>query len=184
MALSNNKNLSTEGKLPSKNKNVSKAKTSMAKNEKKKQKKRSAKRYLAPNSRLPTKKCEKAQPSMVRLEAGKGASGRGGGSGGHYWHIHLDVVRVGYVYINVISEPPFGKHASIQIHINETHRGRGIGRVAYKLACENGIHDEVIATMRKSNLASQRAAAEAGFSVIENVKYSQMAMRWTRKPKS
>jgi RimJ/RimL family protein N-acetyltransferase len=80
----------------------------------------------------------------------------------------------------MLDEAPFGEHASIQIHINQTHRGRGIGSVAYRLACEQSGNDEVIATMRKSNLASQRAAAQAGFKVIEDMKIPQLAMRWTR----
>ena len=87
---------------------------------------------------------------------------------------------MGYVYINVLDESPFGKHASIQIHINQTHRGRGIGSLAYGLACDRSGHDEVIATMRKSNMASQHAAAQAGFKVIEDMKIPQLAMRWTR----
>jgi len=174
----------TSTPVNSKKKKPSAAKSSKVKDGKKKPKKRPARRYLPPNSRVPTKRREQVEPNKVRLEAGKGSSGRGSGPGGHYWHIYLDDARVGYVYINALDEPPFGKHASIQIHINGTHRGRGIGRVAYNLACEQSGHDEVIATMRKSNLASQRAAAQAGFSVIEDVKFSQMAMRWTRKPQS
>src|ERR1700722_7237391 len=165
MALASDKNASSEGEQTSKKKKPSTAKASKVKGGKKKPKKRPTRRYLPPNSRVPTTRREQVEPNKVRLEAGKGSSGRGSGPGGPYWHIYLDAARVGYVYINVIDEPPFGKHASIQIHINETHRGRGIGRVAYKLACEQSGHDEIIATMRKSNLASQRAAAQAGFSV-------------------
>ena len=143
-------------------------------------KRRPAKGTASAKSRRPAKHQEKVDAAIVRLEAGKGSAGRGGGTGGHYWHIHLVDTRVGYVYINELDEAPFGKHASIQIHINQTHRGRGIGSLAYRLACEQSVHDVVIATMRKSNLASQHAAAQAGFKVIEDMKLPQQAMRWTR----
>lgn len=141
---------------------------------------RPAKRSTASKERRPSKHLDKVDPASVTLEAGKGSTDRGGGPGGHYWHIHLFDTRVGYVYINELDEAPFGKHASIQIHINQTHRGRGIGSVAYRLACEQSVHEVIIATMRKSNLASQRAAAQAGFKVIEDIKIPQKAMRWTR----
>lgn len=147
---------------------------------KKPAKRRPVKRNAGAQNRRPRTPRTKVDPATVRIEAGKGSAGRGGGPGGHYWHIYVGETRVGYVYINVLDEPPFGKHASIQIHINQTHRGRGIGSVAYRLACEESSHNEVIATMRKSNTASQRAAAHAGFKLIEDTKIPQLAMRWTR----
>lgn len=119
-------------------------------------------------------------PNTIRLVAGKGSPVRGGGPYGHYWHIYTGERRAGYVYINLIDEPPFGKHASIQIYINQALRGRGIGKVAYRLACEQSQHDVVIAHMRKNNIASQRAAAAAGFVVVNDPRLSQLAMRWTR----
>ena len=142
--------------------------------------KKPAKRRTSAQNRRPAKRHEKVDAAIVRLESGNGSAGRGGGPRGHYWHIHLADTRVGYVYINELEESPFGKHASIQIHINQTHRGRGIGSVAYRLACEQSVHDVVIATMRKSNLASKHAAAQAGFKVVEDIKIPQLAMRWTR----
>lgn len=155
-------------------------KKSKPKGPKKPAKRRPAKRRATSQDRRPSKRLEKVDPGSVRLEAGKGSTDRGGGPGGRYWHIHLGDTRVGHVYINMLDEAPFGEHASIQIHINQTHRGRGIGSVAYRLACEQCGHDEVFATMRKSNIASQRAAAQAGFKVIEDMKIPQLAMRWTR----
>lgn len=119
-------------------------------------------------------------PASVRLAPGKGSVGRGGDPGGHYWHIYAGEARAGYVYINVIDEAPFGKHASIQIHINQAQRGRGIGRLAYRAASEQSGHDRIIAHMRKSNVASQRAAAAAGFEVVEDPAIAQLAMAWRR----
>ncbi len=121
-------------------------------------------------------------PSTLRLVAGKGGPNRGGGKGGHYWHIYAGETRAGHVYINVIDEEPFGKHASIQIQVNKNLHGRGIGRTAYRMACEQSGHDSVFAHMRKGNLASQRAASLAGFEVVNDPAVAQLAMRWTRHP--
>ena len=119
--------------------------------------------------------------ASVGLIPGKGSAGRGGDSGGHYWHIHAGEARAGYVYINIIDEPPFGKHPLIQIHINQSSRGRGIGRIAYRAACEASGHDMIIVHMRKSNVASQRAAAAAGFEVVDDPAIAQLAMAWRRR---
>ena len=119
-------------------------------------------------------------PDQVRLEEGKGSRGRGGGPGGHYWHIYVGDTRVGNVYVNVIDEPPVGKHASIQIQINKAQQGRGIGKVAYRLASEESGHDTVYAHMRKSNIASRKAAAAAGYEVVDDDRVRQLLMRWRR----
>lgn len=146
-----------------------------------------------PNRKLPLKSTSKQRtshkkPEVVKSEdihlvKGTGGPNRGGGPGSSYWHIYVTDKRVGYIYINVIEESPFGEHASIQIHINKDQRGRHIGRVAYKLACEISEHDEVIAHMRKSNTASKRAAEEAGFHVVEDQQIPQLAMIWRRTRK-
>src|SRR5207245_8928029 len=91
--------------------------------------------------------------------------------------------RVGIVYINVIKEDRFSTQASIQIHLNQNQRGRGIGRVAYRLACEQSHHDVIIAHMQKNNLPSQRAASAAGFVIVDNPRIRQLAMQWTRNGK-
>ena len=122
-------------------------------------------------------------PAAVRLVAGRGSAGRGGGSGGHYWHIYVGDARAGHVYINVIDGKPFGEHASVQIQVNKAMHGRGVGRAAYRLACESGGHDVVVAHMRKGNLASQKAAAAAGFTVVDDPTITQLAMRWVRPPR-
>lgn len=147
---------------------------------KKKVRRRPARRSKTDVNRAPTKPLEAVYPADVRLEAGKGSAGRGGGAGENYWHIFLDQTRVGYVYISLVDEEPFGKHASIQIHINQKHRARGIGSVAYGLACKESDHDEIYAKMRKANIGSQRAATRAGFEVLDDAEISQLAMRWVR----
>jgi hypothetical protein len=120
--------------------------------------------------------------STIQLVTGRGSPARGGGPGGHYWHIFAGDTRAGYVYINVIEEAPFAQHASIQIHVNQTHRGRGVAKIAYRLACEQSGHYTVVAHMRKNNSPSQRAAAAAGFVVVDDPAITQLAMRWTRHP--
>jgi RimJ/RimL family protein N-acetyltransferase len=119
-------------------------------------------------------------PTTIKLVEGQGSTARGGGRGCQYWHIFVGEVRAGNIYINLIDEVPFGQHASIQIHVNQTHRGRGVGKVAYRLACEQSEYETVVAHMRKSNFRSQRAAAAAGFVVVEHSAIKQLAMRWTK----
>lgn len=147
---------------------------------KKKPKRRPARRSKVDVNRPPSTPLEAVEPSDVRLKAGKGSAGRGGGANENYWHIYLDETRVGYVYINIVNKQPFGEHASIQIHINQKHRARGIGSVAYRLACEESDHSVVYAKMRKANVGSQKAAERAGFKAVENIEYLQTALCWHR----
>ena len=119
-------------------------------------------------------------PDEVRLEEGTGSAGRGGGPGGHYWHVFDGGKRVGHVYINVIDEEPVGRHASIQIQINKTDQRRGIGKVAYRMAAERSSYDTIFAHMRKSNTGSRKAAEAAGFDVVDDERVRQLLMRWKR----
>ncbi|GLR45823.1 hypothetical protein GCM10007880_63410 [Mesorhizobium amorphae] len=121
-------------------------------------------------------------PELVLLSRTKGTPDRGGGPGGEAWKIEVGGQRAGIVFINQIDEPPVGRHASIQIYLNKPNQGRHIGRVAYRKACEASSYDEIYAHMRKSNLASRRAAEEAGFEVDLRPGAAQLLMRWTRKP--
>lgn len=105
---------------------------------------------------------------------------KGSGDGGEKWRIEVGGVRAGEIYINVIDEPPLGHHASIQIYLNIKSQCRGIGRVAYLKACQSSKHDTIYAHMRKSNIASRRAAEAAGFSDATPIGYSQLIMRRKR----
>src|SRR3546814_14369763 len=86
--------------------------------------------------------------------------------GGESWCCEADVERAGTVFINLSEEPPIGKHASLQIFLNRESQGRQIGRLAYRAACDASEYNVVYAHMRKSNIASRRAAEEAGFAEI------------------
>jgi hypothetical protein len=138
------------------------------------------KRSTPPPTSVRSGKRPPANPDEVRLEKGAGSAGRGSGAGGAFWHIYLGPTRAGDVYINVIDEPPLGTHASIQIKVNQNCQGRGIGRIAYKLASVASEHDIIYAHMRKSNLASRRAAEYAGYVIADDVSVPQLIMVWKR----
>lgn len=116
----------------------------------------------------------------VTLVRTKGTAARGGGAGGEAWRVEAEGGRAGTVFINWIDEPPVGPHASIQIYLNKSSQGRGIGRIGYRKAVEASRYDVVYAHMRKSNLASRRAAEAAGF--VEDLRpgHTQLLMVWRR----
>lgn len=115
----------------------------------------------------------------VTLERGPGTPGRGAGSEGEYWHVFADGRRAGKVFVNVIDEEPYGRHASIQIFLNQASQGRGIGSIAYRLAAEASRHDPLYAHMRRSNVASRKAAERAGF--VEDATPGQRQLTMIRK---
>lgn len=104
------------------------------------------------------------------------------GSKKNYWHIFLNQQRVGRVFITECECPYAGKnkfHHSIQIHINLPFRGRGIGSLAYFTACEKSELDKIYAHMRKSNIASLKAARVAGFVEIID-RNRQLTLVWEK----
>lgn len=127
----------------------------------------------------PHVKREPVDPKEVHLVKGKGTPESGGGPGGYYWHIEIGDKRAGNIFINIIESELYGEHPSVQIHLNKDQRGKQIGRVAYLLACAQSGYDKVYAHMRKSNIASRRAAEEAGFKALDD-KQTQLTMVWQR----
>lgn len=125
----------------------------------------------------------KVSETEVELVPTKGTKGKGGDPGGHSWVIRAAGERAGVIYINMIDEPPVGKHASIQIYLNKKSQGRGIGRIAYRLASEASQYDGIYAHMRKINIASRRAAEEAGYVDAALPGTAQLIMKWTRNRK-
>lgn len=123
----------------------------------------------------------KLPAEAVHLFRTRGTPGRGGGQGGEAWRIEVNGKRVGTVFINLIDEKPVGKHASLQIYLNLKNQGLGIGRVAYRLACEASEYSTIFAHMRKSNVASKRAAEAAGFVDATPPSYQQLILVWTKK---
>lgn len=133
-----------------------------------------------PKTSRPRKTLESIQPDQVSLVSTKGTRDRGGGLGGHAWRIEVDGKRAGVVFINWIDEAPVGEHASIQIYLNEVSQGRQIGPVAYRQACKASNYDVIYAHMRKSNVASRRAAEKVGFKEDNRLGHSQLLMVWQR----
>lgn len=117
----------------------------------------------------------------VHLVRTRGTPTRGGRLGGECWRIEVGGKRVGTVFINLIDEKPLGRHASLQIYLNLKNQGIGIGRIAYRLACEASEYPTIYAHMRKSNLASRRAAEEAGFVDMTPTSYQQLIMAWNKR---
>jgi hypothetical protein len=109
-----------------------------------------------------------------------GTPGKGKGTGGEKWRIEVGGGRAGEVYINVIDEPPLGWHASLQIYLNIKSQGRGIGRIGYAKACQSSAHETIYAHMRRSNVASRRAAEAAGFTDCTPPGFKQLILRWKR----
>ena len=116
----------------------------------------------------------------VHLVSVAGTPGKGQGTGGEKWRIEVGGARAGEVYINVIDEPPLGRHASLQIYLNIKSQGRGIGRIGYAKACQLSSHETIYAHMRRSNVASRRAAEAAGFMDATPPGFTQLILRWTR----
>jgi hypothetical protein len=117
----------------------------------------------------------------IHLVRTKGTPRRGGGVGGECWRIELHQKRVGIVFINLIDQDPVGLHASIQIYLNAKNIGLGIGRVAYGLACKSSQYTVIYAHMRKSNIASRKAANFAGFVDATPSSCKQLILRWCRR---
>lgn len=151
-----------------------------------------AHRVSAPKRRRPARETPKPRPvkpqtaeakisaSEVDLLAVAGTPGKGKGPDGEKWRIEVDGVRAGEVYINVIDEPPIGRHASLQIYLNIKSQGRGIGRIGYAKACQLSVHATIYAHMRRSNVASRRAAEAAGFVDATPPGFTQLILRWVR----
>lgn len=129
-----------------------------------------------PSPRTKPREGERVQESEVELRRGRGLRAKGGLPGGFFWHIYHQDARAGSVFINYDGET--GK-ASIQIFLNRTSQSRGIGRIAYRRACDESGYSEVYAFMKRSNIASFRAAAAAGFGEVPS-QIGQVTMIWER----
>ena len=114
------------------------------------------------------------------LKEGQGGPGRGGDVNGMYWHIYLGEKRVGNIFINEIDEEPIGQHFSLQIYINKSHRNKGIGSIAYRMACEASELESIYIQVAKKNIASIKAAQNADFVMLNKVNTPQVIMRWER----
>lgn len=119
---------------------------------------------------------DRVEEKDVVLKIGKGSIESGGMQGGFFWHIYHKEERAGKVFINYDKNR---SRAEIQIFINQKNQGKGIGRIAYKKACESSQYTEIYATMKKSNTASLKAAFAAGFRTIPS-ESNQVQMLWSK----
>lgn len=119
-------------------------------------------------------------PEDLEFVRTPGTSERGGGPGGEAWSIFAEAKRAGSAYINMAEDPIRGRHASFHVFLNRPNQGRQIGREAYRLCCAESQHDEIYAHMRKSNVASRKAAEHAGFVDASAPCDTQLVMLWRR----
>lgn len=133
-----------------------------------------------PKVTKPLKGGPKIEPGEVELMQKPGPKGKGDGHGGEFWEVVVNGERAGEVFVNVIDEPPIGIHASMQIFLNQADQGKGVGRVAYRMAAEASRHDPIYLHMRKSNLASKLAAEAAGFQDAAVPGVSQLLLKRSR----
>ena len=141
--INQNKNLQTKKRLQNKRKSVPNEEQTEEKGQDEIQKKVEMKKKL--------KEKEEVKETEIELKPGKGSNKTGGGAGGHFWKIFCYGETVGKVYINLIDEVPIGKHPSLQIYLNKRSQNKGIGKVAYRLACEASQYDTIYAHMSKKN---------------------------------
>jgi hypothetical protein len=133
-----------------------------------------------PKVAKPPKGGPKIDPSRVELVQRPGPKDKGDGAGGEYWDVMVDGARAGEVFVNVIDEPPLGQHASMQIFLNLSDQGKGVGRAAYLKAAEASAHDPLYLHMRKSNHASRLAAKAAGFRDAALPDVAQLILKRTK----
>lgn len=120
---------------------------------------------------------EEVAPDSVYLVDGSAKSKRYDA----YWHVfHLNS-RVGRARLTEVTVGP-DEGASITVEINQSARGRGIGSLAFRLACEHSSYDVVWGIARKSNLASHGAMRRAGFEQVQDTDAGEACFEWRRSP--
>lgn len=117
------------------------------------------------------------KPADIQLVSGKGS----GKEVLFYWHIFTEKQRRGYVSIIESEFEGIGSGPSIQIFINKKDQGKHIGSCAYEAACITSGLPEIFAHMRKSNIASKKAAMNAGFVIDKRYTGAQLLMVWLRR---
>lgn len=119
-------------------------------------------------------------PACVEFLRTPGTRERGGGPGGEAWIILAEGKRAGIAYINIAEDSVRGRHPSFHVFLNRPSQGRQIGRAAYHLCCSESEYDVIYAHMRKSNIASRKAAEHAGFVNASASSDAQLVLVWRR----
>lgn len=128
-------------------------------------------------SEVEERKEKRLTPDDIQLVPGKGSAKEVM----FYWHIFTEEQRRGYVSIIESEFEGIGSGPSIQIFINKKDQGKHIGSCAYEAACLASGLPEVYAHMRKSNIASKKAAMNAGFVIDKRYTGAQLLMVWLRR---
>jgi L-amino acid N-acyltransferase YncA len=97
------------------------------------------------------------------------------------WQVTYDGKRAGTVAILCHERDGRIFKASIDVQLNKSSRGRGIGTVAFRRASELSGFDQVFAIIAKKNLASRIAAARAGFVEMSGEPSGELVLVWRRK---
>lgn len=96
------------------------------------------------------------------------------------WHVYEGEKRAGKVEVKKSCTPGLGEHQSIDVRLNQHSRGQGIGSIVFRLAAQASGYPEVYAHASKSNVASLRAAANAGYEAVDQPAGGQSLMVWRR----
>lgn len=119
----------------------------------------------------------RATPEDVKLISGRKLKIEGGDR--LYWRVLFMDEAAGHVTITCLRSDD-SIDASIDVQLNQQSRGRGIGTIVFRQACEMSGLDEVAAAIRKSNLASRLAAERAGFVLQHEQSRGELLMIWRR----
>lgn len=92
------------------------------------------------------------------------------------WKTKYNGIPCGYVKFKPYDNEIFKKHATVDIHITKTLRGRHIGRIALKLAIEASKHHLFVAYLAKSNIACERLLTSTGFTPAKIYTGKQLCM--------
>ncbi|WP_322923886.1 GNAT family protein [Paenibacillus campi] len=99
----------------------------------------------------------------------------------NYWHIFHQNFRAGYVSIKKAKGK---KSRFITVILNKKSQGKGIGAIAFQLACENSSYTTIYANISKKNIASLISAERAGFKIDRTESNGQLILKWRAKTSS
>jgi len=98
----------------------------------------------------------------------------------NFWHIFYNRKRAGKVYIVETNSDGSASTPFITVMLNKPMQGKGIGSVAFAMACTLSRLPAVYAMVRKSNIASQKSLEKAGFVPYSKNKAGQDILRWSK----
>lgn len=97
-----------------------------------------------------------------------------------YWHIFSQAKRVGRVWLTLKPRSELLAGIFISVEIYKNLQGKGIGQIAFRLACETSNENIIFGESRKGNIASIKAMEKAGFVLEEKTKSGVVCYKWIR----